>query len=393
MKMKSHNYNIVLIGNTSSTMIGFRSDLIKKLLENNYHVYAFICEYTEADLKVIKALGVIPVLYKMDRGGLNPLSDLKTLLELKAKISEIKPLLVFSYFTKPVVYGSLAAKLSKTPKVIGMIEGLGTPFTIHKHGQSFKVKFIRFIQITLYKMVFPFLNKIIFLNTDDPIDLIEKNNIRHKTNAVEVLGPIGLDLNKYPYAEWDESKDVSFIFIARLLAEKGIFEYIKAAKIVKQKYPKIKFKIIGGLDKENPYGLTEQELDSIISSGAIEYPGFVTDVAKRIQDTAVFVLPSYYREGVPRSTQEAMAIGRPVITTDVPGCRETVVNGVNGFLVPKWNPEALAEKMCYFIENPQQINVMGLESYKIAQENFDVSKVNKKLFEIMGLEEINEKTG
>lgn len=387
------NNRIVLIGNASSTMIGFRSDLIKKLLENNYHVYSFICEYTETDLKAIKELGVIPVLYKMNRGGLNPLSDLKALLELKAKISEIKPDLVFSYFTKPVVYGSLAAKLSETPKVIGMIEGLGTPFTIHKHGQSLKVKFIRFIQIALYKIVFPFLNKIIFLNADDPIDLIEKNNIKHKTNAVEILGPIGLDLKEYPYTEWDESKDVSFIFVARLLAEKGIFEYIDAAKIVKQKYPKITFKIIGGLDTENPYGLTQQELDNVISSGVIEYPGFVTDVAKRIQDTAVFVLPSYYREGVPRSTQEAMAIGRPVITTDVPGCRETVVNGVNGFLVPKWNPEALAEKMCYFIENPQQINVMGWESYKIAQESFDVSKVNKKLFEIMGLEEINEKTG
>lgn len=102
-------------------------------------------------------------------------------------------------------------------------------------------------------------------------------------------------------------------------------------KIVKHKYPNVTFKIIGGLDTENPYGLTKQQLDEVIATGVIEYPGFVTDVAKRIQDSAVFVLPSYYREGVPRSTQEAMAIGRPVITTDVPGCRETVVDGLNGF--------------------------------------------------------------
>ena len=136
--------------------------------------------------------------------------------------------------------------------------------------------------------------------------------------------------------------------------------------------------------------MSENQLKEVISTGLIEYPGFVTDVAKRIQDSSVFVLPSYYREGVPRSTQEAMAIGRPVITTDVPGCRETVIDGVNGFLVPKWNAEALAEKMCYFIENPSQVNIMGLESYKIAQEKFDVRLVNKKLFDIMGLKEINE---
>ena len=382
---------VIIIGNTATSILGFRIDLIKELKSKNFIVYVFFCEHNDKDLRAINDLGAIPTIYSMQRGGLNPFSDLRSLFELKHKISEINPDIVFSYFTKPVVYGSLAAKMSNTPKVIGMIEGLGTPFTIHRHGQSIKVKIIRFIQVRLYKIVFPFLDKIIFLNPDDPIDLIEKNNIRHKKSAVEMLGPIGLNLEDYSYSRWDENKKVSFIFIARLLAEKGVFEYLAAAKIVKQKYPNVMFKIIGGLDQENPYGLTQKDLDEVIATNIIEYPGFVKDVAKRIQDSAVFVLPSYYREGVPRSTQEAMAIGRPVITTDVPGCRETVVDGVNGFLVPKWNPEALAEKMCYFIENPEQINIMGFESYKIAQEKFDVRKVNKKLFEIMGLDDINEK--
>lgn len=385
------NKKIILIGNTSSTMLGFRSDLMKKLISNEFEVYAFVCEYNEKHLEEIRQLGAVPVTYKMNRGGLNPFADLRTIFELKEKISKIKPNIVFSYFTKPVVYGSSAAKLSNVPKIIGMIEGLGTPFTIHKNGQSLKVKLIRFIQVSLYKLIFPFLDKIIFLNPDDPKDLIEKNSIKYKKNAVQMLGPIGLNLNEYPYTHWDESQQISFIFIARLLAEKGIFEYIEAAKLVKQKYPNIIFKIIGGLDDENPYGLTEKELKDVISSGVVEYSGFVTDVAKRIQDSAAFVLPSYYREGVPRSTQEAMAIGRPVITTDVPGCRETVVDGVNGFLVPKWNPEALADKMCYFIENPEQVNKMGLKSYEIAQEKFDAEKVNSKLIEIMGLKDLNEK--
>ncbi|WP_336138844.1 glycosyltransferase family 4 protein [Acinetobacter ursingii] len=383
---------IALIGNTAVSVLGFRLDLIKTLILNEYEVYVFICEYQDYDLKEIRKLGVTPIIYMMKRGGLNPFTDVKALFELKNKIKQIKPDIVFAYFTKPVVYGSLAAKISGTPKIIGMIEGLGTPFTIQKHGQSLKIKLIRFIQVSLYKIVFPFLDKIIFLNPDDPIDLIKKNNIKHKQDSIAMLGPIGLNLQDYPYSPWDQSQQISFIFVARLLAEKGIFEYLEAAKIVKQKYPKIIFKIIGGLDTENPYGLTKQQLDDVITTGLIDYPGFVTDVAKHIQDSAVFVLPSYYREGVPRSTQEAMAIGRPVITTDVPGCRETVVDGLNGFLVPKWNPEALAEKMCYFIENPEQINIMGKESYKIAKEKFDVRLVNQKLFEIMGLKDTDEKT-
>ncbi len=386
------NKKIIIIGTTADSITGFRSDLIKQLVLYGYEVFAFTCEYNENQLKEISVLGAKPVTYKMSRGGLNPFSDVKSLLDLKSEIDKINPDLVLSYFTKPVVYGSLASKLSKIPKIIGMIEGLGTPFTEHANGQLLKVKIIKFFQITLYRIVFPFIDKIIFLNKDDPQDLIYKNKIKHKINAVNILGPIGLNLYNYPYKKWDEAASISFIFIARLIAEKGVFEFVEAAKIVRKKYENVKFTIIGGLDTENPFGLSRYQLDELIASGLIEYPGFVTDVAKRIQDSAVFVLPSYYREGVPRSTQEAMAIGRPVITTDVPGCRETVVEGVNGFLVPKWNPEALADKMCYFIENPEQVNIMGLESYKIAQEKFDAEKVNSKLIEIMGLKDLNEKT-
>lgn len=378
---------MVIIGNTASMMLNFRSDLIKELLLNNWTVYAFVCDFNEEQLKKLEGLGTKPIIYKMNRAGLNPFSDFRTIYELKSKINQIKPDIVFSYFTKPVIYGSLAAKLAKIQKVVGMIEGLGSPFTEHKNGQTIKIKVIKFVQISLYRIVFPFLDKIIFLNKDDPIDLIEKNKIFTTKDAVKVLGPIGLNLKDYPYKAWDDSKFVSFIFVARLLAEKGIYEYLEAAKIVKLKYPKTIFKVIGGLDLENPYGLSQSELDKLIASKLIEYPGYVNNVSEHVAESAVFVLPSYYREGVPRSTQEAMAIGRPVITTDVPGCRDTVIDGVNGFLIPKWDVNALVEKMCFFIENPDQINIMGNESYKIACEKFDVHKVNKKLFEIMEIED------
>lgn len=376
---------IIIIGTTDTNMYGFRCDFIKACIADRYQVYTFVSEYSETGIQKLKNIGAQVVTYDLSRGGINPFADIASMLELKKKIANIQPEIVFAYSTKPIIYGTLAAKKANVPKIYGMIEGLGSPFTVHKGRESFKRKFIRFMQVSLYRFSFPYLDKIIFLNPDDPRDLIEKNNIKCKPDAIKNLGPIGLNLKDYKYSPWDESQSVSFIFIARLLAEKGVFDFLEAAKIVKAQYPDVTFKIIGGLDTENPSGLSKEELDYLIASGLIQYDGFVNDVAQRIQKSAVFVLPSYYREGVPRSTQEAMAIGRPVITTDVPGCRETVINGVNGFLVPKWQPKKIAEKMIYFVENKSQVNIMGNCSYSIAQEKFDADKVNKILMSLLSI--------
>lgn len=374
--------NIVIIGTVASSFLGFRSDFIKSLLEQNHTVYAFTSEYSKEQLSLIKYLGAIPVTYKLNRGGINPLMDIKATYELSNKIKEIAPDIVFCYFSKPVIFGTLAAKLAKVPKVLGMLEGLGYTFTEQPNQVSKKTQFIKKTQILLYKIALPQLDKIIFLNPDDPKDLLEKYSITVK--QVEVLGGIGLNLEDYPYSS--VYPDIpTFIFVARLLAEKGIHDYIAAAKIVKESYPEAKFTVLGTIDKEALGALTEAELQEVMQANIAQYPGHVNNVAELIADSSIFVLPSYYREGVPRSTQEAMAVGRAVITTDVPGCRETVIDGVNGFLVEKWNPHALAEKMIYFIEHPEQIKKMGYESYKIAQEKFDADKVNKRLIAMLGL--------
>ena len=153
---------------------------------------------------------------------------------------------------------------------------------------------------------------------------------------------------------------------------------------MKSEYPQIQFTVLGAIDIANPGALKQSELDGLVVSQIVNYPGHVNNIQDWIADADVFVLPSY-REGVPLSTQEAMAIGRAVITTDVPGCRDTVVDGVNGFLVEKWNPQALAAKMIYFIEHPEDIKRMGEQSYKIAQEKFDAVKVNERLLNILEL--------
>ena len=372
---------IIVIGTVSSYLYSFRKELIASLIDADYKVYAFITDNEYLDK--IRQLGATPIVYDLNRGGLNPIADLTNSISLYKKIKKIQPDIVLSYSAKPVIFGTLAAKAAKVKNIIGMIEGLGYTFTDQPKGITKKTKLIKNIQTILYKISLPLTDTLIFLNPDDLRDLVINNNIKIKKTFI--LGGIGLSFSDYPYASLNTNNEViKFLFIGRLLKEKGINEYIYAAKLVKKRYPNTKFVVLGSIDKSNLGVLTQNELNQLISEDVIEYPGQVDNVVDWIIDSDVFVLPSY-REGVPRSTQEAMAIGRPVITTDVPGCRETVVDGVNGFLIEKWNPDALAEKMIYFIENPKQIAIMGHESYKIAQEKFDAKKVNQRLLKMTGI--------
>ena len=178
------NKKIILIGTAASSVLGFRANLIKALLEQQHSVYAFVSEYTQAELHKIESLGVIPITYQLKRGGLNPLADIKFTYGLSKKIKEIAPDLVFSYFSKPVIFGTLAAKLVKVPKIIGMLEGLGYAFTDQPEGLSKKTKLIKSLQVLLYKIALPQLDKLIFLNPDDPIDLLDKYNI--SSGGIEV---------------------------------------------------------------------------------------------------------------------------------------------------------------------------------------------------------------
>ena len=380
--MKQNN-RILLIGTTAECVYNFRKDLILALVAKGYRVYAFTTDNIPSELEKISALGATPVSYVFNRGGLNPLDEIKNTIILYKKIKKINPHLVLSYFAKPAIFGTIAAKMAKVPKIFAMLEGLGYTFTEQPEGLSTKTKIIRKSQIALFKIAFPLADGVIFLNPDDPKDLLYQNNIQAK--GIYILGGIGINLNSYSYSSKSLEENINFIFVGRLLKEKGIKEFIDAAKIVKFQYPSARFIVLGAIDDSNLGSLTAADVKGLVESNLIIYPGRVDNVVEWLENSDVFVLPSYYREGIPKSTQEAMAIGRAVITTDVPGCRETVIDGVNGFIVPKWNPQALAEKMIYFIENPEKISEMGDESYKIAQDKFDSYKVNDRLLKILGL--------
>ena len=371
---------IALIGTAANCVVGFRADLIKSLHQQGHTVYALALDYDDNTRMQVTNLGAIPVDYKFSRTGLNPLKDFLDTYALSKQLKRLAPDLVFSYFSKPSIFGTLAAVMAGVKKRYAMLEGLGYLFTEQPQGVSRKVRLLKKIQVMLYRCIFPSLDALILLNPDDRHDLLV--NCKINVKQAHVLGGIGLNLADYPFTP-PPTSPVSFIFIARLLAEKGVHEYVAAAKIVKAKYPETRFYMLGAIDTQNPGSLTVKCLNNLIEDDIIIAPGHVSNVAEWIAKSSVFVLPSYYREGIPRSTQEAMAMGRAVLSTDVPGCRETVVQGVNGYLVQRWSHAELAEKMCELIENPQKITDMGLASYQLAQERFDADKVNNRLLELL----------
>ncbi|WP_118803674.1 glycosyltransferase family 4 protein [Neisseria meningitidis] len=373
---------IVFITTVASSIYGFRAPVIKKLIGKNHQVYAFVSEFSDNELDIIREMGVTPVTYRSNRSGLNPFSDIKSTFLIFKELKKISPDLVFPYFAKPVIFGTFAAKLAGVPRIVGMLEGLGFAFTPQPEGIPLKTKIIKGILIALYHIALPMLESLIVLNPDDKDELTDKYGIKIKN--IHILGGIGLDLRQYPYSEADipdEKEPVKFLFIGRLLKEKGIDEFIRAAEQVKDKYPDTVFTALGAIDKSRGGG-GGGDLEPLIPRDFIRFPGFGKNFSEVKKAHHIFVLP-FYREGVPRSTQEAMAGGRGGIKRGVPGCRETVADKVNGFLIEPWNPRILAEKMIYFIENREAVRLMGNASYAIAKDKFDAEKVDLKLLDIL----------
>lgn len=366
---------VVVIGTLPSSLTNFRGELLKEMIAQGHVVYAMASGATVEEVQEIKRLGVIYRDYHVVRSGLNPFQDAKSLFQLINFFNEIKPDIVLAYTIKPIIWAGIAARITGVPNFHGLVTGLGYVF----QGTGGIRSALKKIVTMLYKLSLNKSKSVIFQNHDNRSTFLESNLVAE--SKTHVVSGSGINLTHFKHTALP--KQCRFLLIARLLRDKGIYEYIEAAKLVKEKYPEIHFDLVGPVDP-SPNAISLEEVQSWHTMGIINYCGEQKDVRPFIESSSVFVLPSYH-EGVPRTVLEAMSMRRPILTTDAPGCRETVKNGVNGWLVDVGSSKLLAEKMIWFVENQSELENMATESLKYAEDRFDVKKVNSDLLKILGL--------
>jgi glycosyltransferase involved in cell wall biosynthesis len=326
----------------------------------------------------LESIGVACHEIPLNRTGLNPFADGALLYNLIGLMRRARPNLVIAYTAKPVIFGLLAARIARVPRRYALITGLGYAFTGPLAG---KRRMVRAVIALLYRLALRGADRVFFQNPDD---LAQFAALELLTNVRPVVvNGSGIDLAHFGPAPFPEGP-VRFLLVARLLSAKGIREFAAAAAVLLQRHPDVQFHLLGGLDS-NPDALDRIEVTRWHDDATLVWHGEVRDVRPHIAACHVFVLPSY-REGTPRSVLEAMAMGRPIITTNAPGCRETVIDGRNGFLVEPQSVVPLAEAMERFVNRPELIELLGAASRAIAENKYDVHEVNAHMLREMDLD-------
>ncbi len=383
---------VLLIGGISQSLVNFRGPLLRVLRENGHDVFACSGDPVPRALSELARMGVNYTPIPMARTGMSPLQDIMTFAALYRLMRRITPDVVLAYTVKPVVWGGLAARLAGVPAIFSMITGLGYAFT---PGIGVGRLVAKAFAAVLYKLALKGSRSVFFLNPDDIAELVNARRIP-KEKCVLINGT-GIDLEHYAPAALPCRP--RFLMICRLLADKGVREFAEAARLLRTKYKDASFALAGPPDP-NPAGVPLAEVRQWVRKGIIDYLGALNDVRPALAQCTVYVLPSY-REGTPRTVLEAMSMGRPVITTNAPGCRETIrlphgasldksstdiICGENGFLVPVRNAFKLAEAMERFLKYPELVSQMGQKSREVAEEKYDVHKVNAVILKTMGLD-------
>lgn len=378
MSAENTNKRFLLVAGLAESLINFRGPLITALIQQGLEVHVAAPEFDEnsAIRFKLESMGVNVHSIPMDRTSTKPVDDIKTLLHLWMLMIRLKPRYILAYTVKPVIYGTLAAWLARVPRRFALITGLGYAFQESADRDRLKQLVQRLYCLALSKS-----HLVFFQNMDDLI-LFRQRGILEKHIDTRVVNGSGVDLAQFPVSP-SVSNPIKFLLIARLLGDKGVREYVRAAQMIKVKYPNVVCMLVGWIDS-NPDSIQQSELDSWVAEGSIKFLGRTDNVCPAIAECSVYVLPSY-REGTPRTVLEAMSMGRPIITTDAPGCRETVIHGENGFLVPTKSVEAIVLAMEKFISDPTLISKMGRVSRKIAEDKYDVSKVNQLMITAMDI--------
>ncbi len=368
---------VVVLTGLARTLILFRARLLEDMGNAGHQVIACAPEDDAQIARRLSSLGVAYHAIPLARAGLNPYSDVRFFLRLLRFLRRERPDVVFSYTIKSVVYGSIAARFAGVAGIYSMISGIGYAFADADIGRRWMPLAAR----ALYRASLANNRAVFFQNPDDEALFLRLGAVRDPTRAVLVNGS-GVDLLHFAETPLPAGPP-RFLLIARMLKDKGIVEFVEAARVLKRRFPHVVIRLIGPVDV-NPASLRPEQIESWGREGVVEYRDWVDDVRPAIADSSVFVLPSY-REGTPHTVLEAIAMGRPIITSNAPGCRETVREGENGFLVPARDVTALVKAMERFVREPELIPQMGRRSRQIAEEKFDVRKVNQVLLETMGL--------
>lgn len=371
---------ILLVASSAPSLTNFRGQLIDELLARGHHVHAVAPELLSqgGTLGWLEARGVVCHDMWLARTGLSPLADLRTLVGLFRLMRRVRPDICLAYTIKPVIWGGLAAWLARVPGRVALITGLGYVFTGEARG---KRAVIRRLVRRLYALALHRATLVFFQNPDDRTDFA-RWGVLPSNVPVHVVNGSGVDTEAFAPAPLPDGPP-RFLMIARLLGDKGIREYVAAAAQLRAHWPEATFHLVGPLDP-NPDVISPDGIQGLLDAGHVVWHGGLADVRPAIADAHVFVLPSY-REGTPRTVLEAMAMGRPAITTDAPGCRETVQEGISGFLVPVRDADALAAAMARFLRDPGLAARMGPEARRRAVEKYDVHKVNATMCREMGL--------
>ncbi len=369
--------SVLLIASFAESVPTFRGALIRAMRDAGMEVDVAVplIENSPGLQDGLAAHGVTAHGIPLRRTGTNPLADLTLVLALYRLIRKLRPTVTLPYTIKPVIYGTIAAWLAGVPRRYALITGLGYAFTDKRRGLLTRIIGM------LYRFALGKAHKVFFQNPDDE-SLFRSRGLLPRSVPSVVVDGSGVDVATFAVVAL-LSGQPSFLMIGRLLGDKGVREYAEAARRIKARHPAVQFRLAGWIDT-NPDAINQAELDDWVVQGTLEFLGKLGDVRAAIADSTVYVLPSY-REGTPRTVLEAMAMGRPIITTDAPGCRETVIDGENGYLVPVKSVDALVEAMTRFIDDPDLAHRMGKRSREIAEDRYDVHKINAVMLREMGI--------
>jgi glycosyltransferase involved in cell wall biosynthesis len=366
-----------VLGSQAKDLVNFRGHLLSELARAGCTAYGIAPGGDDRTARDLQGLGAEYVPIELDRTSLNPLGGLADLVRLRRCLRRLRLDLLLCYELKTVVFGLLAARSLGIPRRFAMITGRGT--TLQGVPGTLRDRLVRTAVKGLYRTALPMAHGVFFQNRDDR-DLFAGEGMLPPQVPRILINGSGVDLDHFTPAPMPEPP-VTFLFVGRLLRNKGLAELVDACRILAGRGVPFRTRILGPLDP-NPNGITAERLEGWVREGIVEYLGEARDVRPALAQAHVMVLPSY-GEGTPRSVLEAMAMGRAVVTTDAPGCRETVVDGQNGLLVPVGDPEALAAAMDRLVRDPALIGRFGAECRRVAEAKYDVRRVTSDILSFM----------